>query len=238
MIPQFEKLTSGKAEQYRHLEIVLYAVLFDAWKDDDDLVPEGPHPRGHRNSTAYKYQQKQAKNLLDMRRKVHRHDRQPQRTQPTPLSCASVRSRQLIYRTILRYCLAVKTVLSRRVSRADLSYARHLFSRVAADFTRLNIPLTPNWHYLQHLVDFMLKFGSAYQIWNFHYELLNRKLMQVNKNGHTLGVLETTMARGFLKRWSSDRGYAPGVWSCMLDSVTPSFPPPRIPVPSAQQYMD
>ncbi|QRW10485.1 Transposase family Tnp2 protein [Ceratobasidium sp. AG-Ba] len=203
--PLFEKLTSGKAEQYRHLEVVLYAVLFVAWKEDDDLIPDGLHTRGSRNSKSYKFQQKQAKNLLDMRRKVHHYDRQPRNTQPTLVSCGSVQSRQLIYRTILRYCLAVKIVHSRQVSCADLAYARRLFSRVAVDFARLNIPLTPNWHYLQHLVDSMLKFGSADQFWTFYYEQFNRKLLRVNKNGHTMGVLETTMARGFLKRAAAHR---------------------------------
>ncbi|QRV97837.1 Transposase family Tnp2 protein [Ceratobasidium sp. AG-Ba] len=187
----------------------LHLPSFCGWripqKEDDDLIPDGLHTRGSRNSKSYKFQQKQAKNLLDMRRKVHLYDRQPQNTQPTLVSCGSVQSRQLIYRTILHYCLAVKIVHSRQVSRADLVYARRLFSRVAVDFARLNVLLTPNWHYLQHLVDSMLKFGSADQFWNFYYAQFNRKLLRVNKNGHTMGILETTMAQGFLKRAAAHR---------------------------------
>ncbi|KAG8746234.1 hypothetical protein FRC12_014344 [Ceratobasidium sp. 428] len=134
-----------------------------------------------------------------MRLKVHGYDQKPANERPTIAACASVRSLPLIHRNIVRYCVAVKTVLARRITRSELSYATRLFSRVCDVFARLNIPLPPNFHYLQHIEEGMTRFGSSDQSSTWVFERAHRKLIRVNHNNHTQGTLETTMARGFVK---------------------------------------
>jgi hypothetical protein len=192
--------TSGKAEQYRHLEIILFFVLFEAWRHGDS-IPDGITARGARNTKEYKHQKKRAMELCRMQCHVWDYEgrNDDDDNYPTPELCGSVRSRRLVFLNILRYCLALRIVLRHKVSREDIALAQRLFSRVAAVFASLNVCLTPSFHYLQHLGDCILKFGSIYETWSFPYERANRVLININNNGH-LGVLETTMVRGFLKR--------------------------------------
>ncbi|KAG9124509.1 hypothetical protein FRC07_011347 [Ceratobasidium sp. 392] len=197
-IPNFERLTSGKAEQYRHVEVVLPVVLFIAWQDGNS-IREGLHPRGATNTRCYKFQHSQADTLKKMRCKVHGYDQKPAAERPTIATCASVRSLRLIYGNVLRYCVGVKIVLARRIARSELSYATGLFSRVCDVFTRLNIPLPPNFHSLQHIEEGMTRFGASDQNSVWVFERAHRKLIRVNHNNHTQGTLETTMARGFVK---------------------------------------
>ena len=199
---QFEKLaSSGKAEQFRHLEYIIYAVLFEAWRRGDS-VPDGLTHRGKKSSKAYKYQKKRAAELLRMRRHVADYEEcyDGDDNYPTLESCGSVRNRRLVLLNIIRYCLALRKILPHNISRRGISEAQRLFSRVAVVFVRLNMCLTPSFHYLQHLEDFLLKFGSIYETWSFPYERANRVLININNNGHTGGELETTMMRGFIKR--------------------------------------
>ncbi|KAG8716472.1 hypothetical protein FRC08_009450 [Ceratobasidium sp. 394] len=55
-IPQFERLIPGNAKQYRHLETVLYVVLFEAWRDSNE-ISDDPLPRSGSNMRAYEHQQ-------------------------------------------------------------------------------------------------------------------------------------------------------------------------------------
>jgi hypothetical protein len=200
---QFEHITSGtKADQMKHLTTILYAVLFDAWKDGDS-IPDGNTPRGSQKSRIYKFQQSQAKQVHRMKCHVHNYEEGDDDNWPTLESCASVRSRRLIFGNILRYCYALKILFRHHPTRQSAARGQRLLARVGALFAKMNIPLTPNYHYLMHLEETILKFGSLYGTWTFPYERANRYLININNNGHTLGALETTMARGFLKRAGS-----------------------------------
>lgn len=197
---QFQNMTSSvKAEQWDHLSVILYAALFEAWRVGD-TIPDGNVPRGGKHTKVYKFQQSQARELCRNRCIVHTNQGGSDDTKPTLSDCVSSRNRRLIFRNILRYVLALQLLLRHRISREDVSLAQRLLARVAIVFTKMNLLLTPNFHYMMHVEESILKFGSLYGTWTFPFERANRLLINTNNNGHTLGALEATMARGFLKR--------------------------------------
>ncbi|KAF8594300.1 hypothetical protein BDV93DRAFT_396469, partial [Ceratobasidium sp. AG-I] len=137
--------------------------------------------------------------LFEALRKAHRHRGGDPEDAPTFESCASVRSPRLIYRNILGYCDSLHNFLRHNTTRDRISRGQRSMAHVATQFALMNLPLTPNFHYTMHVEESMLKFGSLYGFWAFPFERANRLLININNNGHTLGALETTMARGFLK---------------------------------------
>lgn len=192
-------VSNMKAEQWDHLSVILYAGLFEAWRDGD-TIPNGLVPRGGKNTKVYKFQKVQARELCRNRCIVHERQGGDDDSRPTVDSCMSARNRRLIFRNIIRYCAGLRPLLGHNVTRNDVALSQRLLTRSAIVFTKMNILLTPNFHYMMHVEDSILKFGSLYGTWTYPFERANRLLINTNNNGHTLGTLEATMAKGFLRR--------------------------------------
>ncbi|KDN40631.1 hypothetical protein RSAG8_07960, partial [Rhizoctonia solani AG-8 WAC10335] len=200
--PRFLNMTSGiKAEQWRHIAIILPAALFEAWRDGDHM-PNTLIPRGGRNTKIRKFQEAQAKTLLQNRRLVHRDQGGRPQDDPKPLSCVAIRNRRLLYATTCRYLLARSTMVRYKVTRDEVTIAQRLLQRFGRELARMNYPVTPNVHTALHLEEGMLQYGSLYGFHTAPFERANRVLINVNNNGHTGGGVEASMARGWLKRTS------------------------------------
>ncbi|CEL56451.1 pleckstrin homology-like domain, family B, member 1 [Rhizoctonia solani AG-1 IB] len=198
--PQFLNMTSSlKAEQWKHIAIILPAALFEAWRDGD-LIPNTFIPRGGRNTKAFKFQQSQAAEMLRNRKLVHRERGGLPRDDPKPLSCVAVRNRRLIYATICCYLVGRLGMVRHKVTREGIATSQRLLRRFGSDLARMNYPVTPNAHTALHLEESILQYGLLYGFHTAPFERANRVLININNNGHTGGVVEATMARGWLKR--------------------------------------
>ncbi|CCO36986.1 hypothetical protein BN14_11135 [Rhizoctonia solani AG-1 IB] len=188
-----------KAEQWKHIAIILPAALFEAWRDGD-LIPNTFIPRGGRNTKAFKFQQSQAAEMLRNRKLVHRERGGLPRDDPKPLSCVAVRNRRLIYATICCYLVGRLGMVRHKVTREGIATSQRLLRRFGSDLARMNYPVTPNAHTALHLEESILQYGLLYGFHTAPFERANRVLININNNGHTGGVVEATMARGWLKR--------------------------------------
>lgn len=188
-----------KAEQWRTLSHVLHVGLFEAWRVGD-TIPDGDLPRGGRNTKIYAYQQTMARTVCRDRRRVHVDQGGDEDWMPQLDDCASSRNLPDYYKNIMCYLVALRILFNYAINRRDLEFAQQLLWRVATTFTRMNVNLTPSFHYMMHVEEHVLRFGSLYGTWTNAFERANRVLINTNNNGHGSGALEATMARGFLKR--------------------------------------
>ncbi|CAE6494534.1 unnamed protein product, partial [Rhizoctonia solani] len=198
--PRFLNMTSNvKAEQWKHIAIILPAALFEAWRDGD-LIPNTFIPHGGRTSRIYKFQKLHAAQLLRNRVLVHRDRGGMPRDDPKELSCVAIRNRRLIYATICRYLVARSGLVRHKITRDGITTSQRLLRQVGRDLTRMNYQVTPNLHTALHLEEGILQYGSLYGFHTAPFERANRVLININNNGHIGGAVETTMARGWLKR--------------------------------------
>ncbi|KAG8769645.1 hypothetical protein FRC12_004831 [Ceratobasidium sp. 428] len=75
-----------------------------------------------------------------------------------------------------------------------------LLELLGATFADMNVHLVPSFHCAIHFTDHLFKYGNAYNSWLYGFEQKNQVLMNVNTNGHGHGVLEATMAKGYMRR--------------------------------------
>ncbi|KAF8682495.1 hypothetical protein RHS04_02636 [Rhizoctonia solani] len=188
-----------KAEQWNTLLVVLPAALFEAWRVGNS-IPENEIPRGGQNTRHFKQQQANARRLLRRRRHVHDMDQGELDNVPELGDCFPSRNPRDYFANILRYCVAHAVVTQHRLSRQQIDTFTPLFELIATTFAEMNINLPPIFHAATHLRPFLLKYGSVYGTRVLAFERVNRMLINVNTNGHGQGVLEATMAKGFLRR--------------------------------------
>ncbi|QRW23960.1 Transposase family tnp2 [Rhizoctonia solani] len=188
-----------KAEQWNTLLVVLPAALFEAWRVGNS-IPENEIPRGGQNTRHFKQQQANARRLLRRRRHVHDMDQGELDNVPELGDCFPSRNPRDYFANILRYCVAHAVVTQHWLSRQQIDTFTPLFKLIATTFAKMNINLPPIFHAATHLRPFLLKYGSVYGTRVLAFERVNRMLINVNTNGHGQGVLEATMAKGFLRR--------------------------------------
>ncbi|QRV83198.1 Transposase family tnp2 [Ceratobasidium sp. AG-Ba] len=200
--PKIENMGARmKAEQWRTLLVILPAALFAAWCDPEtDTIPGVNIPRGAQNSLHYKVQQSNASLLLQKRRNAHYEDGGDPDEEPTLEDCASSRNPREYFLNILRYCVAYRLLFKHRITREEVEQGQALLERFGATFARMNVHLTPSFHCATHIAEHILKFGNVFGTWMYDFERANRVLININTNGHGLGTLEATMAKGFLRR--------------------------------------
>jgi hypothetical protein len=166
-------------------------------RDGDEIGP-GFVPRGNRSSPGAKHQALRAKLLHQQRRKHYLMLGQPADC-PTLEACFPSRSLRFHYRQVLRFCLAVNTIDKRSVTPAEIGFAQRLLESLCIDYARSNIQLPPNFHYLMHLEEWLLKTGSVYNTHVWGMERANGIVSRIRHNGKGKGVLEGTLMRGW---WS------------------------------------
>ena len=188
-----------KAEQWRTLLVILPGALFEAWRIGDS-IPENDIPRGEETSKHFKTQEANAKLVLRRRRHAHiAADGDPDQV-PTLEDCASSRSPREYLLNVLRYCVAYKGLFRHRLTISEIAEMVGLLERLGSTFARMNVHLVPSFHCATHIGDHLLKYGNVFGTWMYDFERANRVLININTNGHGRGVLETTMAKGFMKR--------------------------------------
>ncbi|KAF8597086.1 hypothetical protein BDV93DRAFT_411443, partial [Ceratobasidium sp. AG-I] len=188
--------TSIKADQWKLTSRILYIPLFLALRDGDEI--HGLAPRGSQNSPGAKHQAHRAKLLFQQRQKYYQSIGEPGRC-PRLEECFPSRNLRFHYRQVLRFCLAVNTIDKRSITPAEISFAQRLLESLCIDYTNNNIQLPPNFHYMMHLEESMLKSGSVYNTHVWGMERTNGILSHINHNGKGGGVLEGTLMRGW---WS------------------------------------
>lgn len=174
---------------------ILYVPLFLALRTGDEIGP-GYAPHGSRNSPSSKHIARRAKLLHQQRQKHYRTigelDRCPRLEQ-----CFSARSLRFHYRQVLRFCLAVNIIDKRSITPAEIGFAQRLLESLCIDYINNNVQLPPNFHYMMHLEEFMLKTGSVYNTHVWGMERANGIVSSINHNGKSKGILEGTLMRGW-----------------------------------------
>lgn len=168
-----------------------------ALQDGNEIGP-GLVPRGNQSSPGWKHQVHLAKLLHQQRRKYYEWQGHLDQC-PSLEECYPSRSICFHYHQILCFCLATNIIDKRSITPNDIQFAQHLLESLCIDYANNNIPLTPNFHYMMHLEESMLKSGSVYNTHVWGMERANGILSQINHNGRSGGVLEGTLMRGW---WS------------------------------------
>ncbi|QRV72064.1 Transposase family Tnp2 protein [Ceratobasidium sp. AG-Ba] len=184
-----------KADQWKLTSRVLFIPLFLAFRDGDEIGP-GFVPRGNRSSPGAKHQAHRAKLLHQQRRKYYESIAQPDLCPPL-IECYPSRNLRFHYRQVLRFCVAVSLLDKRSVTPAEITFGQRLLESLCVDYVQNNVQLSPNFHYLMHLEEWMLKSGSLYNTHVWAMERANGTVSQINHNGKGHGILEGTLMRGW-----------------------------------------
>ncbi|QRV84445.1 Transposase family Tnp2 protein [Ceratobasidium sp. AG-Ba] len=193
-----------KAEQWRNLRTILVPALFEAWRIGD-TIPDANIPRGGENTTNFKVQQSLAAHLLRRRRHAHNADGGDVDNMPQIQDCASSRNPRDYIACIMRYCVATHGLFQHQITRQDVADMTALLELVGVGFTRMNVHLSPSFHNATHIGGHILRYGNVSGTSLNRFEQANRVLIKINTNGHGRGVLEATMAKGWMRRAESHR---------------------------------
>ncbi|KAG9079518.1 hypothetical protein FRC06_007685 [Ceratobasidium sp. 370] len=165
---------------------------------DGDTIGPGNVPRGTRRSPGGRHQAYRANLLYEQRMKNFDAIGQPHLCPPL-MHCFPSRNLHFHYRQVLMFCAVVNTIDKRSVTPNDVVYAQDLLQTVCIGYAENNIPLPPNFHYLMHLEESVLKYASIYNSHVWAMERANGMLGRIRHNGRSRGVLEGTLMRGW---WS------------------------------------
>ncbi|QRV78265.1 Transposase family tnp2 [Ceratobasidium sp. AG-Ba] len=186
---------SIKADQWKLTSRVLHIPLYMALRTGDEIHNTSA-PSGTRSSPSEKHRGHRAYLLHQQRQKYFESIGQPDLCPPLR-ECYSSRNLRFHYRQVLRFCVGVNIIDRRSVTAAEIAFAQQLLELLAKDYVTHNVPLPPNFHYMMHLEESILKSGSVYNTHVWGMERTNKIVSQVNHNGKGRGVLEGTLMRGW-----------------------------------------
>ncbi|QRV98832.1 Transposase family tnp2 [Ceratobasidium sp. AG-Ba] len=189
--------TTTKADQWKLTARIIFVPLFLAFRDGDEIGP-GLVPRGNIKSPGAKHQAHRAKLLHQQRRKYYESIGRLNECPPIA-ECYPSRSLRFHYRQVLRFCVAVGLLDKRSVTPTEIEFGQRLLESLCIDYVEKNVQLSPNFHYLMHLEEWMLKTGSLYNTHVWAMERANGIVSHINHNGRGQGMLEGTLMRGW---WS------------------------------------
>ncbi|KDN38399.1 hypothetical protein RSAG8_09493, partial [Rhizoctonia solani AG-8 WAC10335] len=161
-----------------------------------DSIPDDLVPRGSQSSVGAKQQARRAKLLHRERQKHYNTIGQPNQCPPLE-QCFSTRNLQFHYEQVMRFCLATGIIDKRAVSPARIGFAVRMLETMAVNYVRNNVPIPPNFHYMMHFEEFILKFGSVYNSHVWGMERANGIISHINHNGRRDGMMEGTLMRGW-----------------------------------------
>ncbi|KAG8685574.1 hypothetical protein FRC09_014663 [Ceratobasidium sp. 395] len=187
--------TRIKADQLKLLSRVMPVLFYLAMRDGDS-ISEIEAPRGTKSSTGGKHQVRRAKLLWKLRTKWFNSIKRPDLI-PTLAECFPSRNLPRHYRQILRFSVALCMLDSKAISMNDAQYAQNLLQELCVEYTRMNVQLSPNFHYMQHLEESIFRFASLYNNHVWGMERANATVAKVNHNGRGKGVMEGTLMRGW-----------------------------------------
>lgn len=163
---------------------------------DGDEIGAGYVPRGTASSTGGKHQTRRAKLLHCQLKKWYEHIERPDLCPPLE-QCYPSRSLRFHFQQVLRFCLATITLDKRSITPAEIGFAQDLLEALCIDYVSNRVSLPPNFHYMMHFEESMLKTGSIYNTHVWAMERANGIVSKINHNGKTKGVLEATLMRGW-----------------------------------------
>ncbi|EIW73997.1 hypothetical protein CONPUDRAFT_68070, partial [Coniophora puteana RWD-64-598 SS2] len=166
--------SSVKADQWRNLIHVFFVGLFVAWEQHGE-IPDANAPPSAANT---KIAKAQAKYTTATRTRLHRNLRRH-------------------YDALLEFTVAIRILATREISPMDVKRGSAALARATQTWASMHLPLTPYFHFGQHLEEQIYKHGPIYGHWTFPYEQLNGKLLRFKHNHHKGGELEGTLMR----RW-------------------------------------
>jgi hypothetical protein len=103
------------------------------------------------------------------------------------------------YENVLRFCTATRIFASRSITPIEALRADEFISQASQSWAQMHCHLTPNFHSVSHLYDFIKAYGPTYAWWVFPYERAIGILGKANNNGHGSGELEGTFMRSWWK---------------------------------------
>jgi hypothetical protein len=103
------------------------------------------------------------------------------------------------YRNVLQLCVSIRILGARSITPAEVRRAQDSLGRAFQNWARMNCHLTPYFHLVMHLEDFILRNGPVYTTWLMSWERDNYWLSKVRTNSRAGGVLESTLARAWWK---------------------------------------
>jgi hypothetical protein len=171
--------------------------LFLALRDGDS-IGLGYAPGGNQRSPSVKHQTHRAKLLHQQRRKYYQSIGELDAC-PALENCVASRSLRFHYRQVLRFCLAVNIIDKRSITPTEIGFAQGLLESLCIDYVNNNVQLSPNFHYMMHLEESILKSGSVYNTHVWGMERANGIVSRINHNGKGKGIIEGTLMRGW---WS------------------------------------
>jgi hypothetical protein len=134
---------------------VMFVPLYLAMRDGDDIsLVDMPH--GTANSVGGKHQCTRARLLLRQRLKVWNANEQ-HGLAPTLDRCFPSWNLRCHFAQILRFCIALNGLDSHSILPTQITTCQSLLQMVCMEYTRMNIPLSPNFHYMMHLEESMCK---------------------------------------------------------------------------------
>ncbi|EIW82591.1 hypothetical protein CONPUDRAFT_142843 [Coniophora puteana RWD-64-598 SS2] len=189
-----------KADQWRNLIAILFVGLFVAW-ERDGVIPDTDAPTSRSNTKIAKAQARYT-HATQGKLQVFTLARDPH----TPLKMLDAlnevepdRNLRRHYDVLLEFSAAIRILATREISPDDVKRGCAALSRSAQSWAHMHLPLTPYFHFSQHLERQFLKHGPCYGWWTYPLERHNHKMASFNHNHHKGGELEGTMMR----RWWS-----------------------------------
>ncbi|KAF8601942.1 hypothetical protein BDV93DRAFT_584343 [Ceratobasidium sp. AG-I] len=160
--------TRIKADQLKLMSKVMFILFYLAMRDGDDIAHDNHFTAIGRPDLA-----------------------------PALADCFPSRNLPRHYKQILRFCVAICTLDTHSIRPAKIAFAQSLLETLCIEYTRMNVPLPPNFHYMQHLEESILRTGSLYNTHVWPMERANGIVAKINHNGRGKGMLEGTMMRGW-----------------------------------------
>jgi hypothetical protein len=205
-----------KAEQWKTAHRILPILLFEAWRDGDE-IPEELIPRGRASSTGARHQVRRAQ-LLHKRRTQYYRSIGRLDLAPSLEDCFSSRDPRRHYRQVLHASVAFRTLAVHNITPNQAHFAHELMETMCIEYVRMNVHLSPNFHQLLHLEEFILENGSLYNTHTWPFERANHDLTTISLNNRGNGILEGSMMRAW---WTTSS--VQSLVSTFIQCISPSF---------------
>ncbi|EIW81277.1 hypothetical protein CONPUDRAFT_73051 [Coniophora puteana RWD-64-598 SS2] len=153
---------SVKADQWRNLIHVLFVGLFVAWEQHGE-IPDANAPPSAANTKIAKAQAKYTTATRTCLREFT--------LAQNPLTPPEVLDQ------LSNFTVAIRILATREISPMDVKRGSAALARATQTWVSMHLPLTPYFHFGQHLEEQIYKHGPIYGHWTFPYKQLNGKLL-------------------------------------------------------------
>lgn len=190
---------SPKADQWRNLGTVLVVALYHAWQVDG-TIPDTDAPAPKSKTKAGRAAKRKEDLVRGRLREDIAHD---QDATIDDLDAADDATMDRNYRrhfdTVTEHATAIRIWGTHEITPADVQRAQRCHGRACRSWARMNVHLTPNFHFSEHNEPALLRLGPFPGWWGWPMEQFNGFLKKVKNNGRAGGQIEGTMMRAWWK---------------------------------------